>query len=393
MMRTLLLTLLIGTLGIAQEKTLAPVTKNQNTPGVTSVPAIPKTIVPVAGQTIDRMAQVKTYFENYHAACARFVELVARSPEDEKAGLLSKAPAPSSTSYVLCQMVLANATDEAALEALVFLARTSDIQRVSKLLESFPQAIPEGGTAKIKPLELILKHHVNNPKIADVFLKSPWTPEMDSFTQEAFAKTVNPDVRGKAGFKLASELLREDNEAKAEPLLESLAKDRYLENIFAASKSVSVKQWAEGKLREIRLLKVGKVLPEVYGETLEGKKQAISDFRGKVVVMDVWTTWCGPCKAMIPHQREMVNRLKGKPFELLSISCDEEKEALVDFLKKNDMSWKHWWVGRRGEFSKSLNINVYPTIYVLDGKGVIRFKNIRGNELDKAIDSLLAEEK
>lgn len=109
--------------------------------------------------------------------------------------------------------------------------------------------------------------------------------------------------------------------------------------------------------------------------------------------MDVWTTWCGPCKAMIPHQREMVNRLKGKPFELLSISCDEEKEALVDFLKKNDMSWKHWWVGRRGEFSKSLNINVYPTIYVLDGKGVIRFKNIRGNELDKAIDSLLAEEK
>ncbi len=392
-MCNLLVFLSIVTFSIAQEKTLSPVIKNQNTPGVTITPAIPKTIVPVTGQTIDRMTQVKTYFENYHSACARFVELVAISPEDERSGLLSKAPAPSSTAYVLCQMVLANATDEAALEALIFLARTSDIQRVSKLLESFPQAMPDGSSAKIKPLELILKHHVNNPKIAEMIIKSPWTSEMKSFTQEAFEKTLNPDVKGKAGFKLASELLRKDDEANAEPLLDSLAKDRYLDNIFAISKSVTVKQWAEGKLREIRLLKVGKLLPEVNGETLEGKKQTISDFRGKVIVLDVWTTWCGPCKAMIPHQKEMVTRLKGKPFELLSISCDEEKEVLVDFLKKNDMNWKHWWVGKRGEFSKSLNISFYPTVYVIDSKGVIRFKNIRGKELDNAVDTLLAEEK
>jgi thiol-disulfide isomerase/thioredoxin len=382
--------LLFGTSCLAQEPKSVPSLKLKVQPGTT---VLPQPIIPASLKTMDRMTQVKTHLENYHAACASFVERMARTPEEEKAALLAKTPPVLTTVHLLCQLVQANPGDDASMEALVFLARVADIPKVAKMLASLPRQNSDDTATSIKPLELILKHHANHTKTAEFILKTTLTPELSEFTRAVFAKTTNPEVRGKAGYRLASETLREGDEKAAEPLLESLARDRYLEGVYASGRTLSVSAWADGKLREIRMLKVGKVIPEVYAETLEGKKQTISEFRGKVVVVDVWTTWCGPCKAMIPHQREMIKKLQGRPFELLSVSCDEEKNTLTEFLQKNEMGWKHWWAGRGGEFSKMLNISFYPTIYVIDAKGTIRYKNIRGEELEKAIETLLQEVK
>ena len=89
-------------------------------------------------------------------------------------------------------------------------------------------------------------------------------------------------------------------------------------------------------------------------------------------MLDVWATWCGPCKAMIPHEREMVERLKDKPFQLVSLSIDDEVKTLKEFLAKEKMPWTHWWAGPGGweaKFADDWDIRSIPAIFVLDRQG------------------------
>ena len=96
---------------------------------------------------------------------------------------------------------------------------------------------------------------------------------------------------------------------------------------------------------------------------------------------------------MIPHEREMVEKFKSKPFALISVSADDEKKELEDFIAKEPMPWTHWWEGPDASLIKQWNVRSFPTIYVIDAKGVIRHKGIRGEELEKAVEKLLAETK
>ena len=82
--------------------------------------------------------------------------------------------------------------------------------------------------------------------------------------------------------------------------------------------------------------------------------------------------------------------MKGKPFALISISGDDSKETLKSFLEKEKMPWVHWFADRKG-ILKDWNIRFFPTMYILDHKGVIRAKGLRGEELEKKVNELVAE--
>ncbi len=97
---------------------------------------------------------------------------------------------------------------------------------------------------------------------------------------------------------------------------------------------------------------------------------------------------------MYPHERSLVKRLADKPFSLLGVNSDWDLKKLQETLKKENITWRSFWNGPNGTggpISKAWNVSGWPTVYILDQKGVIRFKDVRGEALDKAIDSLLAE--
>lgn len=178
---------------------------------------------------------------------------------------------------------------------------------------------------------------------------------------------------------------------KAEKLLEHVEKD--YANVLGRAGTLG--QAAKQALYELRNLAVGKPAPEAEGTDLDGKKAKLSDYKGRVLVLDIWTTWCGPCRAMIPHQRELVKRLKGKPFVMLSVNADAKKETLTQFLEKEPMPWQHWHNGvkaDKGGVRDVYSVHFFPSIYVIDAKGIIRHKNVRGEALDKAVDALLKEQ-
>jgi hypothetical protein len=99
---------------------------------------------------------------------------------------------------------------------------------------------------------------------------------------------------------------------------------------------------------------------------------------------------------MYPHERSLVKRLAGEPFALIGVNSDKDKEQLFQRMEEESITWRSFWNGpdgTRGPISAKWNVTGWPTIYVIDHKGVIRFKNVRGEEMDKAVDELLAEAK
>jgi peroxiredoxin len=141
-------------------------------------------------------------------------------------------------------------------------------------------------------------------------------------------------------------------------------------------------------------LKVGKPAPEISGEDLDGKALRLSDHRGKVVVVCFWGTWCAPCMAMVPHERELVERMKGKPFALLGVNSDEagDREKARTATREKQMTWPSWWDGGfRGAIQTAYDVPHWPMVYVLDPSGVIRYIDVRGKDLDQAVDALIAE--
>ena len=95
---------------------------------------------------------------------------------------------------------------------------------------------------------------------------------------------------------------------------------------------------------------------------------------------------------MYPHERSLVKRLANQPFVLIGINSDP-KARLRTAMKANNITWRSFWDGgnTRGPIASAWGVRGWPTIYVGDDRGVIRYKNVRGDRMDDAVDTLLEE--
>ena len=96
---------------------------------------------------------------------------------------------------------------------------------------------------------------------------------------------------------------------------------------------------------------------------------------------------------MYPHERSLVSKLENKPFVLLGVNSDRDRDALKKTMEKERITWRSYWDGgsTNGPIASKWNVHGWPTIYVLDHEGVIRYIDVRDKALDEAIDELIAE--
>ena len=149
---------------------------------------------------------------------------------------------------------------------------------------------------------------------------------------------------------------------------------------------------AEGALYRLHNLEIGCKVPELDFEDVAGKAMKLSDFRGQVVALSFWATWCGPCMGMIPDEKALVGRMKGRPFVLLGVNGDEDRARAREAQVKEGMTWRSFWGGGPyGPIPLKWGISSWPTVFVVDAEGVIRDYLLSGPILDRTVEALVAE--
>ncbi len=140
---------------------------------------------------------------------------------------------------------------------------------------------------------------------------------------------------------------------------------------------------------------IGKTPKDFTVETISGKKVTLSKLKGKVVMIDFWATWCPPCRKEIPNLVKLYNANNKKGFEIIGISLDfkDKLQQVKDFMKEKGMKWEVSYSGKgwNTEISKLYGVNSIPSVWLVDKKGVLRYFDIHGEELEAKILELIKE--
>jgi thiol-disulfide isomerase/thioredoxin len=152
---------------------------------------------------------------------------------------------------------------------------------------------------------------------------------------------------------------------------------------------------AEGKIRQLE--GVGQPFELRFRDATTDREINMRDLRGKVVVVDFWATWCGPCIAEMPHMKELYAKYKDKGVEFIGVSLDNPEEMggldkLRQYVKDNNIGWPQYYQGKGwdSEFSTSWGINAIPCLFIVDKQGNLHSTRARG-KLDELIPELLAK--
>ena len=279
---------------------------------------------------------------------------------------------------------------------------------------------------KSRALGILRRDHIASERMIDLCPDLRRTlRDGGAFLAELMEKSPHHEVRGQACYNLAMFQLHRSGTTRRLQLLEGeLEHDHYLQMLgqgvfdqleasdfrtferhaetlleevrkeFAALESPAGRLGvlAERALWQIRNLSIGKTAPEVVGKGLRGEELKLSGFRGKIVVLDFQGHSFGACRAQYPHQRELIERLEGEPFVFVTVSSDTDSGLIARVREENGLAGPCFFDGGSiGPIATRWNVTSWPTTYVLDANGVIRYEGARGGALDRAVDQLLRE--
>ncbi len=153
-----------------------------------------------------------------------------------------------------------------------------------------------------------------------------------------------------------------------------------------------IAQFFDGLVGQLAMPGVGDTM-DISFTSLKGEEVDLSKMKGKVVLVDFWATWCGPCVAELPHVKDAYSKFHDKGFEIIGISLDQEKAALEGFIEQRDMPWPQYFDGKgwENELSNQFGIRSIPATFLVGKDGKIVATNLRGNQLEQQLSELLGE--
>jgi thiol-disulfide isomerase/thioredoxin len=262
------------------------------------------------------------------------------------------------------------------------------------------------------------------PLVGSIWTDAGWAPQVQPFLETVLKRSTNHDIQGMACYSLAKahERLANAHRALDDPLTGEVARRNYgPDNVrrvraldpaqlkreavayynrtiqeYASVKPFRARQTlgeqARSSLFRIQNLEIGCTIPDIDAMDLDGQPIKLSDYRGKVLLVAFWAGWCGPCMGMVPIEKALVDRMSGRPFAMVGVNGDKTADEGRSVAAKNKINWRSVWDGgSQGTTATRWGVQGWPTSYLVDAKGVIRESNRRGNDLDKAVEALVAE--
>jgi peroxiredoxin len=246
------------------------------------------------------------------------------------------------------------------------------IQALADKAKDFYTKFPKdshAGTAKLMEFQLLL-------------LTARWGESSQQARLDAAEKSLlnDPAITGQEHFEVLWIMAQNSPPEKARPFLQEIANGAAPDNMKTAAAEQLKKLDALGKTIELQFTAV------------DGRAVDLAKLKGKVVLIDFWATWCGPCVGEVPNVKKTYDQFHAKGFEIVGISLDKDKDKLTQFVADHGMEWPQFFDGQywQNKYARQFGIESIPAMWLIDKKGVLRVVDAR-SDLGGAVQKLLAE--
>jgi RNA polymerase sigma factor (sigma-70 family) len=438
----MLLAIGVGSVGLAMM--ISPQVNSKKT---AAAPGRDRSGGPVSTRVPTRDDRLQAILDEFRRAQeAQSQALVKAKTQEEQFATFKLAPDTAAFTMRLLTLALEQPADRAGRDSAIWIVRQS----------MHHNDVGSWGRSVKRAMDLLLDHHPDDPEVGRLclYINEHVSPNRVPFFEGLLARSKNREVRGLATYGLGAYLgveaetieslqasgarmvfqggggrldvdspesaiiTREMGEyfnrlkkkdpaavrARAAELLSEVIEhygdipDTRVSRINAAAndpaKAKPLSAIATAALHDVQDLREGRVAPAIDGTDLHGAPIKLADFRGKVVLLIFWGTWCGNCIAEVPHERELAKKLEGRPFTILGIDAGDDREDALRAVNTHKMSWPQVFDGDigTGKVVAAYNVKGFPTIYLIDEAGVIRARgDIRGAELLERVETLVKD--